>query len=281
MWRLFILPMLILQFTSVDRDFNATNYTACRQGLETMLPQAEAGPEKAQVLWRLSRVMVLLADQATEKQEKRAIYDQGIRYAEEAIQEDPKNEQGYMWHCANVGRRCQTYGLGEQAKAVPAMQKDLTTILDKLGRIRCSEAWQALAELYWKHPLKSKESAVNFARRAVFTIPANELRLSTCLYLAQLLQDRGWSADKRAAQAATHTAKFAAEKKSNTEKFTYYDGSDDRMPWLKGSVGDVSDHEEADLLIQYALARYAACKDLTPIDKTDWNDIQKWLKNKK
>lgn len=282
MWKLFILPLLALQFTSVDREFRyATDYEPCRTHLEQMLPQAAPGPEKAQVLWRLSRVMVLLADQKTDKAEKRAIYDQGIRYAEEGIREDPDNEQCYMWHCANLGRKCMTHGLADQAKSVPTMQKDMVTILDKLGRTRCSEAWQGMAELYWRHPLKSKESAVNFARRAVYTIPSDDPRLSTCLFLAQLLEERGWSAEKRAAQATAHAQKFKMTTKSNIDKYACYDGSSDQMPWLKGAIGEVSDHEEAEALAQYALARYQACKEPSPMDKNDLRDVQNWIKNKK
>ena len=282
MLRLFLIPLLVLQFTSVDREFRyATDYTACRQTLEAMLPQAEAGHEKAEVLWRLARIALLEGEKATDKTTKRAYYEQGLRYAEEGIREDPKNEQCYMWHCANLGRKSLTHGLASQAQAVSALQDDLTMILDRLGRIRCSEAWQGLSELYWNHPLKSNESAVNFARRAACTIPADELRLSTYLYLAQLLQERGWSAGKRAAQASSHAPKFAAKAKSNIDKYALYDGTTEQMPWLKGTIGDVSDREEADALVQYALSRYASCKDLTPIDRKDYQDILQWQKNKK
>lgn len=282
MWNWLIIPLIVLQFTSVDRTFRyATDYTECKQMLEEMLPQATAGAEKAEVLWRLSRVVLLQGEKAVDKTAKRAYYEQGIRYAEEGIRENPENEQCYMWHCANYGRESMTHGLTDQAKAVPVLQKDLVMILDNLGKIRCSEAWQAMSELYWKHPFKSKESAVNYARRAAFTIPSGELRLSTYLYLAQLLDERGWSAEKRAAQSKAHAAKFAASNKSNIDKYACYDGSADQMPWLKGDVGTVSDKEEADALVQYALNRYAAWKDPVPMDHEDYRNLQQWQKTRK
>ena len=281
MWKLFILPLLVLQFHAVDRDFRyARDYEPCRQTLLEMLPQAAPGPEKAEVLWRLSRVTLMLGDQAADKTAKRQLFGEGIRYADQAILEDPTNEQCYMWHCANLGRECMTHGFADQAKSVPAMQKDFVKILDGLGKTRCSEAWQGMAELYWKHPLKSKESAINFSRRAAYTIPPDELRLSAYLLLARQLYERNWSADKRSAQAAAHTGKFATQK-SNIDKFANYDGSSDRMPWLSGAIGEVSDREEADLVIRYALALYAACPDPAPIDKNDYRDIQQWQKTRK
>lgn len=285
MWKLFLLPMLVLQFTSVDRDFryaaDRADYVACQQKLEEMLPQATAGAEKAEVLWRLSRVVLLQAEPVTDKMAKRALYEQGVRYAEEGIRENPKNEQCYMWHCANIGRESGTHGLADQAKSVPVIQKDLTMILDKLGRIRCSEAWQAMSEYYWRHPLKSNDSAINYARRALFTIPSDDLRLSSYLYTARLLEERGWNAAKRAAQAAAHVEKFADTKKPNTERYAFYDGSSDQMPWLKGAVGEVSDREEATLLLQYALARYDAFPDPIPMDRKDRQDILQWQKTRK
>ena len=282
MLRLIILiPMLVLSFTSVDRTFRNSEYAECREALQSMLPEAAPGREKAEVLWRLSRVSLLLGDEAADKKASRACYEQGVRYAEEGIQEDPRNEQCYMWHCANIGRESGTHGLADQAKSVPVIQKDLTMILDKLGRIRCSEAWQAMSEYYWRHPLKSNDSAINYARRALFTIPSDDLRLSSYLYTARLLEERGWSAAKRAAQAAAHVEKFADTKKPNTERYAFYDGSSDQMPWLKGTVGEVSDREEATLLLQYALTRYAAFPDPIPMDRKDRQDILQWQKTRK
>lgn len=278
---LFLIPMLALQFTSVDRTFNNSQYVECRESLLAMLPEAADGHEKAEVLWRLSRVNLLLADATKDKAAKRELYGQGIRYAEEGIREDPGSEQCYMWHCANTGREAGTHGLAEQAKTVSVIQQDLTMILDKLGRIRCSEAWQAMSEYYWRHPLKSNDSAINYARRAVYTIPSRDLRLSSYLYLAQLLEDRGWSAEKRASHAAAHVAKFAQTQKPNTERYAFYDGSSDQMPWLKGAVGEVSDKEEATLLLEYALNMYDHCASPFPVDRKDRQDILQWMKKRK
>ena len=274
---LLLIPMLLLQFTAVDKEFRDAHYTTCEQMLQEMLPQAAPGPEKAEVLWRLSRVTLMLAEDKTDKEVKRALYSQGIAYAEQAIQEDPGNSEGYMWHSGNVGRDCLTRGVTEQAAASVKVAKDLNTILNELNRADHASAWHALAELYWRHPFKSKDSAVNYARRAVVTIPADELRIITCLMLADYLYHRDWSTEKRAAQATAHAGKFTAGK-NNIDKYAYYDGASVQLPWLKGSLKDVSDREEAAAVIRYAQQRYAACKDPAPLDRDDYRKLQAWIK---
>lgn len=274
---LLLIPMLLLQFTAVDKEFRDAKYAACEESLQQMLPEAAPGHEKAEVLWRLSRVTLMLGDAAPDKESKRALYARGIAYAEQGIQEDPGNSECYMWHSGNVGRDCLTRGVTEQAAASVKVAKDLTTILNKLNRADHASAWHALAELYWRHPFKSKDSAINFARRSVVTFPADELRIVTCILLADMLLQRDWSAEKRAAQAKSHASKFAAGK-NNIDKYSYYDGAAEQMPWLIGAIGELSDREEADAVIRYAQRRYDTCKDPSPEDRAQYKDLQAWIK---
>ena len=152
---LLLIPLLVLQFQSVDKTFaDGKDYLACEQALLEMLPQAENSAEKASVLWRLARVNYMLGDAQKDKTARRERFNQGIAYANQGIKENPRDAQCYMWHCANTGGECQTHSFVDQAKAVPVMTKDLTKILNGLNP-RLSEAWQALAQLYHEHPMKS------------------------------------------------------------------------------------------------------------------------------
>lgn len=278
MQHLLLIPLLLLQFNVVDREFRDAKYASCEQKLQEMLPQAEPGKEKAEVLWRLSRVTLLLGDEASGVKTQREFYARGLQYAEQAIAEDPKNPEGYMWHSGNIGRDCSTRSLPEQAKASGKVQKDLTIILNRLGKVNHASAWHALAELYWRHPFKSTDSGINYARRCVATIPPDEVRLVSCLMLAQMLQERGWSAEKRAREAAANAEKFK-DGKNNIEKYAYYDGTNPQLPWLKGkSLQEMSDKEEAAAVVHYAQARYNACKDLPPAEIPEYRNLQEWMK---
>lgn len=278
-----ILLLAVLNFGSVDRAFERESYKACRDSLCVMLSQASGPHEKAEVLWRLSRVTLMLGEKESAKEVRRTVFAEGIRYADEAIAAEPANIQSYMWHCANTGRECQTHGIKEQAAAVPVMLRDLETILDRYGRTNFSEAWQALAEIFHEHPLKSNDKALNYARKAVATIPARELRLTTYLYLAELLYERNASASKRAAAIASDAAKYAVSGQSNTERMGYFVGSTGtggRAPWSEHPLASISDREEAVALVRYAMARYENASRRTKMDVRDYRTLsslaEKW-----
>lgn len=275
---LLTLAVALLQFSSVDDLFRYGNdYEKCKEILLEMEIQAGSGREKAEVLWRLSRVSLMLGESADDVESKRKHFKKGISYSERGIKEDPQNINCHMWHCANTGRECQTHSLIEQAAAVPAMTRDLTEILDRLGAVDCSEAWQALSEMFWHHPFKSDDAAVNYARKAASCIPSDELRLSTYIYLAELLYDRNWSRTRRASEAKSNISRFKASSKSNIDRYAYFDGSSMTLPWTGSAVGAVSDKEEADALLKYAEKLYSQCDRPAPVDKEDFNELQKIL----
>lgn len=214
-----------------------------------------ASPESEKYC-KLALEQVLKGEQQTTKEGKREAFGKGIEYAEKAIEADPSNPDAYMWHCANVGRECQTRSLMEQASALPKMTKDLTAILDKLGCVNYSPAWQALAEIYFNHPMRSNDAALNFMRKSLEDIPSGESRLSSYLLFAQKLSDRGWSASKRASTAEKNRTEFNGKHSSNIDKYTYYDGAGSVSPWSGKRVSAMSDKEEAVAVLEYAIGIY-------------------------
>ena len=72
---LFTMLLAVLQFASVDEEFKyGTDYGKCRESLQQMLPQAQSGKEKAEVLWRLSRVCLVLGENEEDVNAKRSLY---------------------------------------------------------------------------------------------------------------------------------------------------------------------------------------------------------------
>lgn len=276
MTRLFLMLSITIQFVNLDRDFRYNeNYQANFDTLKVLLRQAETPDEKSEVLWRLSRVCLMLGEGSPEKEIKRDLFNKGINYAEEGIRYAPENINCIMWHCANVGRECQTHSLMDQAAAVPVMMKDLTCILDELGETEFSEAWQALSEIYYNHPFKSKESAINYARKAATCIPSDELRLSTYIYLATQLYERGWSAKKRKSASSSNSVRYNKENKSNIDKYAYFDGDGRTLPWTGKPASESSDKEEASAIIEYAISLYEKGGDLTHTDHKDYKELLK------
>lgn len=275
----YLFLILAINFAQLDEVFTrSTDYAALNEELVQLLEKAESPAEKANLYWRISRNYLLLGQQETKRDAKRARFGDGMRYAGMAIRENPRDPQGYMWHCANVGRDCQTRNLMEQASAVPKMSTDLTMILDKLGRTDCSEAWQALSEIWWAHPFKSSDSAINFARKAALTIPKGELRLTTLTHLASLLYQRNWSAEKRASAAAESTTKYVAGAKSNIDKYAFFDGasaSELAAPWTSSALTALSDREEARAIAAYAKQIYMDFPNPSPVEQQDYKILLK------
>ena len=280
----YLFVILAINFAQLDLNFNRTSdYASDRDELVRLLPDAAPGAEKAGVLWRISRDWLLVGQEESNRESKRACFAEGIRYAEMAIHENPNDPQGYLWHCANLGRDAQTRSTMSQAKIVSKLIADLTTILDRLGRTDCSEAWQALSEIWWAHPFKSSDAAVNFARKAALTIPRDELRITTLTHLADLLYQRNWNAEKRAAEALESSRKMSAAGKSNIEWFSYFDGAPAEnlaAPWTDAQIGGISDRDEAKAIAAYAQRIFRECPAPSPIDKNDINILtnlqKKW-----
>lgn len=277
--KILAIALLALNFNNADYLFShKADYKACLAELQTMLPAASDNKEKAEVCWRLARVYLMLGDAASDRDTKRSLYAEGISAANDGISADPSSYQCFMWRSANRGRDCQTRPLPQQAAASGQILDDLEQILDKLGRTGCSEAWEALSQVYIAHPLKSDDAGISYAYRAALTIPKDELRISTLMWLATVLYDRNDSAADRANTIKANKDKFAASAKTNTAKYAYYEGNA-TLPWLTSSSAQLSDREEAKAILRYAESKYNACADKTPIDKQDYSELTK-LKNK-
>jgi len=243
--------------------------------LESLEKQASTEKQKCAIHWRMARVLTVKGEETTDKNLRKAFYQKGTEYASAAVREDPSEPQGYMWHCACIGRECQMKPLLKQAAAVPVMMKDLTFILDTLERTSLSEAWQAMAEIYFHHPFKSTDSAINFMRQALRTIPDEELRLSSYLFMAEMLYERNWSAERRS-ESITRNASRYGQSDSNVENCSYLDGmlGPDHIPvWSARPSGSISDREEASDIIGYAIRLYKKTSDHSPADKKDYNKL--------
>ena len=278
MLKLVLLAALAASFISVDRDFRyKCNYREVHDTLLVMLDSSFPGSEKAEVYWRLSRASLMMGEQQSGKMERRAMFGRGIEYAETGIKEDSGNKECYMWHCANLGRECQTRNIVEQAAAVPKMMKDLTTLLDKMNEVDYSEAWQALSEIYYNHPMKSDDAALAYARKAATCIPSDELRISTYTHLAQILYKRNYSVKKRETEAAQNSVEFGRQNGSNIEKYSYFNGAKVYMPWSIKPYNTLSDREEAALVASYARGVFTSCSNPTPLDKADFAKLLEFM----
>ena len=253
-----------LDFKEVDTKYNREeDYQGIYNTLQQMLTKASDNSEKAEVLWRLSRVCVSLGDDLPDKDTdgKFALYEEGEQYAIQSIEAKP-SALGYLWKCSNIGRWGQTKGvLNSLAKSKP-MMADLKTMTDTYNYLESSEAWYVLSVLYSSLPGMfggDSNAAISYARIAVETIPSDTLYLGTYMQLAETLYARNWDAKKRTTEINKMKKSWDKENSSNYEKYKYYEGkagSDATPIWTNTKLSAMTDRQEAKVVLQYAKAMY-------------------------
>lgn len=285
-----IMAVAALDFTSVDDLYDeGSDNQKVYDTLQTMLKTAKAGEEKSEVLWRLSRVCVDLGDKLDEKDKKGkyAIYEEGENHALQSIAEKP-NYLAYLWKCANIGRYGQTKGVGDSLAKVKPMKADLKTIIDDFKVLDSSEAWYTLAVLNDAVPGflgGDSIAAISYMRAACDTIPAKYIYGGTYKALAEMLYERNWTAEKRAKEINKMQTKWDKEKKSNYEKYSFYEGAKgaDATPiWVNTKLSAMSDRQEALVILKYAQSVFNSRAKHTANDEKNYKEIDeliaKWSK---
>ena len=279
------MTLAALDFTSVDNLYDSgTDYRKVYDTLQDMLKNAKDNKEKSEVLWRLSRVCIDLGDalDKSDKNGKFALFEEGENYALQSIDASP-NYLAYLWKCANIGRYGQTKGVLDSLGKVKPMKADLKVITDEFNVVDSSEAWYMLAVLYDSVPGifgGDSDYAISYARAACDTIPAKYIYGGTYKALAEMLYDRGWSADKRAKQIAKMQKNWDKETKSNFDKYAYYEGSKgaDAMPkWTNTKLSAMSDKQEALVILKYAQNVYKSRSSHTAGDDKNYQEIQQLI----
>lgn len=272
-----------LNFTEVDALYLTDEQDQeVYDKLQQMLGQASTNEEKAEVLWRLSRVCVDLGDaiDKSNKSARFAIYEEGEQYALDSIAANP-TPQGYLWKCSNIGRWGQTKGvLDSLAKAKP-MYEDMVYLTDTLNCLDSSEAWYILAVLFESLPgspisFGNRNYAISYGRLACETIPKNVIYGGTYKQLAETLWARNWNAKKRTSEFAKMQKKWDKENSSNIEKYKYYEGSEgaNSSPiWTKTQYSAMSDRQEAVVILMYAQKVYESRSTHTQADTKNYEEI--------
>ncbi len=245
--------------------------------LEKLLPQASSNQEKAEIYWRMSLFACYIGSSQEKTADMRTWYEKGIKYAELGMEADPTNRSCLLWHVACIGRDSQTRGLSSQLNGVDTMLSDLDKVINQLGNTDYSEAWHALGEIYWRHPFKSTSSAVSFFRVAVDTIPTGEVRVVTYRCLAEALYSRNWSAKKRVSELASMQKKWTADKFKNAiEKYTVYEGRNGsavKPVWTTVALGDMSDRQEAKVILSYVKLLYEKSGIQSDAEAKDYKEV--------
>ncbi|MHC1693325.1 MAG: hypothetical protein AB9828_09905 [Sphaerochaetaceae bacterium] len=273
-----------------DKLYWADSYEESQTVLLEALPASNDPIEKAEILWRLSRVTLGIGDELNEtnsatKDELFAIYEKAQAYAEEAIALH-SSADAILWKASSIGRWGETKGPLNSLVKAKGMKIDLATIVDDLGVLDNSEAWYVLGQLYYQLPgspisFGNLEAGISYTRRAVDTIPANLVYPNHFVALAKMLWKRNWSASTRDSKISTMQKEWNKKKDGNLAKYWFYEGANG--PGVKPfyspvALNKMSDRQEAVMVLQYGKNKYNAWAFHSRGDKRGLETIDMLLK---
>ncbi|PKL10892.1 MAG: hypothetical protein CVV52_16110 [Spirochaetae bacterium HGW-Spirochaetae-8] len=245
--------------------------------------------EKAEILWRLSRVTVGIGDELGElgatKDELFAIYEKAEKYAVDSIEATP-TAWGYVYKASSVGRWGETKGpLNALSKAAP-MKEDFSKVIDSFKVYDNTISWYVLGQLYFQLPgwpisFGNLEYAISYTRKALDTIPSHTMYPNHYKALAEMLWKRNWSVNTRNSKITAFQKEWAKSGKTELEKHIYYEGANgpEHVPFYSPvALNKMSDRQEAVLLLQYAVSRYPTWPFHSRADNRALAEIQALLK---
>ncbi|MFA7671397.1 MAG: hypothetical protein WCY53_03965 [Sphaerochaetaceae bacterium] len=222
---------------------------------------------KAEILWRLGRATLAIGDELKDEGASNetlfATFEEGQAFAEQSIESFPL-AMGHVYRASNIGRWGETKGpLNSLSKAKP-MRDDFTVVIDQMRVTDNTISWYVLGQLYYKLPgwpisFGDLNTAISYTRKAIDTIPSENLYHGHFKALAEMLYKRDYNAKKRSTFIATQEKEWNKSKQSILDQHAYYEGAkgSSAIPFYSPVALDkMSDRQEAVMLLKYAQAKY-------------------------
>ncbi len=292
---LFDLSVLLAVFNPAYSDYQFYNlqaYDVDKTYLLEALDASENDDERAEILWRLSRVQLTVTDDIEDAKENKDLrlreYGMAQSYAEESIKlKDSANAE--HWLSSAIGRIGQVNGpLNSLGKAKP-MYEIIKKVQNDFNA-DMSDSWYVLGILFNELPgspvsFGNAKEAISYMKKCMDTQDnVNRSNLTNYLETAQQLYKRNWDSKKRAKEFEKMKGKYNGES-IPTEKMKYYEGRDgkDTMGFYCSiPLAEISDRQEAITILRYALAVYemrAAQNLILPSDTAKRDKIEAMLES--
>lgn len=283
---LLLMTTLSAAFDSEKSDYlfyRENDYEKDYEYLLSSLESAASDSEKAQILWRLSRTRLTLADEEKEKgtlskDELLSLYgDYGASdkpssgdtssafyYAYASLQYE-ETPNGYHWLSSAVGRCGQVHGaLNSLSKAKGMKNLEVKALEDFKSFELETDSWYVLSILYNSLPgspisFGNNNWAISYMRKCLDTMDTvNRTNGTNYLELAEQLYERNWSKSKRAKEFSSMLKSYEKEVKKKSgacEINKYYEGYLNSLSspfYVTVKLEAMSDRDEALTLLQYA-----------------------------
>ena len=261
--------------------YTLEDFDADEEYLSDAEESASTDEEKSAILWRLSRNSLSQGDLLDEddKDGRFAMYEESQAYAEESTSLMP-NADAYHWLSSAIGRWGQTKGVLESLSRAGEMRDYELKAIDEYGYDH-TDAWYVRGILYnqlpgWPISFGNKNYAISYMRRSLETqIAGRGLFLTLYQELSNQLYDRNWDAKKRTSEI-NKMQKDYDKNDVLSEKMKYYEGAEgaSKVPFYSTvSLSQMSDRQEAAMLLMYADAVFKTKADPLPSEVAKHNEI--------
>jgi hypothetical protein len=236
--------------------------------------------QRAELYWRLSRTYLNMGEDnktsGMNKDDVLKFYKDGERYADLAIENDPRNPEGFFWKAANIGSWGNTKGILEALGNAGPMKDHLEQVL--LRSADHADAYFVLCQLYtalpgWPLSFGNIDYAVSFGRKAVFLL---EKDLSTGAQtvpqygyytaLASALWNRNWDVNKRYNEKSNKLKEYNG-KSNPLEKNSFFE--------CQVGLKSISDREEAKQIVQWVISEIEKIPNKSYFQKKDLREARK------
>jgi tetratricopeptide (TPR) repeat protein len=266
----------------IDKLHDDSKHAEARQALFTMVPKLVSNKDKCEVYWRLARETLDLGDEAEDQKMKQEeilkIFEEGERYADQAIKFDKNNAVGYFWKTANMGRWGQVKGILDSLGKAEPMRVELKKAITIDPEY--PDAFYTLGILYellpgWPLSFGNAEFSVSLARKSIDLMEKqlkdgkiDKPKYVYYVELANHLSKRNWNASTRDGKQK----EFKKNYDSNNDvldKNCYYEGS--------VTLKSVSDKDEAKALVAMVISEF---EKMPSLSKSDAKDLKKAKESK-
>jgi tetratricopeptide (TPR) repeat protein len=105
-----------------------------------------------EAFWRLSRILYYIGEHTEKKKDKKALFSQGVYYAERAIELEPEKPDGHYWHGVNNGKYGETRGVLKSLFLVKPIKKAMNKVIEIDRSYEEGGPDRVLGRVYFKLP---------------------------------------------------------------------------------------------------------------------------------
>ncbi len=105
-----------------------------------------------EAFWRLSRILYYIGEHTEKKKDKKAIFAQGVYYAERAIELEPEKPDGHYWHGVNNGKYGETRGVLKSLFLVKPIKQAMNKVIEIDRSYEEGGPDRVLGRVYFKLP---------------------------------------------------------------------------------------------------------------------------------